>query len=59
MTKSQFNLIEMDWAKKVISEPTYVMPNGRKSHDVAYEVLNKALDRILDENHLNAHGQWR
>ena len=59
MTKSQFNLIEMDWAKKVLSEPSYIMPNGRKSHDVAHEVMSKALDRMLDQNRINAYGQWR
>jgi len=58
MTNSQFNLIEMQWAQTIISEPPYIMPNGRISHDVAYEVMGKALDRLLDENHLSAHGQW-
>jgi len=58
MTNSEFNLAEMSWAKKIISEPPYVMPNGRLSHDIAYEVLDKALDRMIDENHLNAVGQW-
>ena len=59
MTESKFNLIEMDWAKKVLSEPSYIMPNGRKSHDVAHEVMSKALDRMLDQNRINAYGQWR
>ena len=59
MTKSQFNLIEMDWAKKVLSEPSYIMQNGRKSHEVAHEVMSKTLDRMLDENRINAYGKWR
>ena len=59
MTNNQFNLNEMAWAKKLLSEPPYVMQNGRKSHDVAHEVMSKALDRMLDENRINAHGQFR
>ena len=58
MTNSQFNFAELTWAKKIISEPSYIMPNGRLSHDIAHEVLNKTMDRMLDENHLSAYGQW-
>ena len=35
------------------------MPNGRKSHDIAHEVMSKALDRMLDQNRINAYGQFR
>ena len=59
MTKNQFNLNEIAWAKKLLSEPAYIMPNGRKSHDVAHEVMSKALDRMLDHNRINAYGQFR
>ena len=59
MNNSQFNLAEKAWAEKILSEPVYTMPNGRKSHDVAYEVLNKTIDRMLDQNCLTADGQWR
>ena len=59
MTNSRFNLTELTWSKKLLSEPSYIMPNGRKSHDVAHEVMNKALDRMLDENRINANGQFR
>ena len=59
MTKNQFNLNEIAWAKKLLSEPPYIMPNGRRSHDVAYEVMDRALDRMLDQNRVNACGQFR
>ncbi|NBW19469.1 MAG: hypothetical protein EBR82_66990 [Caulobacteraceae bacterium] len=59
MSQNQFNLNEIAWAKKLLSEPVYIMPNGRRSHDVAYEVMSKALDRMLDQNHINAYGQFR
>ena len=59
MTNSQFNLTEKAWAEKILSQPSYIMPNGRKSHDVAHEVMSKALDRMLDENRINAYGQFR
>ena len=59
MTNSEFNLAQLAWGKKILSEPVYIMPNGRRSHDVAYEVMSKALDRMLDQNHINAYGQFR
>ena len=59
MNNSQFNLAEKAWADKILSEPSYVMPNGLKSHDVAKEVLSKTMDRMLDQNRLTADGQWR
>lgn len=59
MNNSQFNLAEKAWAEKILSEPSYAMPNGRKSHDVAKEVLSKTMDRMLDQNRLTADGQWR
>lgn len=59
MKNSQFNLAEKAWADKILSEPSYIMPNGRKSHDVAKEVLNKAMDRMLYQNRFTADGQWR
>ena len=58
MTKSEFNLVEKAWADKILSEPSYVMPNNRQSHDVAKEVLSKTMDRMLYQNRLDAHGQW-
>ena len=58
MTNSQFNLAEKAWAEKILDEPSYTMANGRQSHDVAYGVLSAVMDRMIDENHLNAAGQW-
>jgi len=59
MTKAEFNLAEKSWAERILSAPVYTMPNGRRSHDVAYEVLNAALDRMIEENSLTAWGSWR
>jgi hypothetical protein len=59
MTPAQFNLAQIKWANALLAQPAYVMPNGRSSHDVAYEVKATALDRMLDENTLTAYGQWR
>jgi len=59
MNNSQFNLAEKAWAKKILSEPSFIMANSRQSHDVAKEVLSKTMDRMLDQNRLTADGQWR
>jgi hypothetical protein len=59
MTPAQFNLSELEWANALLDKPAYVMPNGRSSHDVASEVKATALDRMLDQNTVNAYGQWR
>jgi hypothetical protein len=59
MKNSEFNLAEKTWAEKLLSEPVYTKLNGRQSHDVAYEVLNKVLDRMISDNRLTADGQWR
>ena len=59
MTNAEFNLAQKAWAERILSAPVYTMPNGRRSHDVAYEVLSTAMDRMLDENRLTADGQWR
>ena len=58
MTKSEFNLVEKAWAERLLSQPSFIMPNSRQSHDVAKEVLSKTMDRMLDQNRLDAHGQW-
>ena len=59
MTNSQFNQAEVKWANGILAAPTYVMPNGKNSHDVAKDVISKAMNKMLDQNKLNAFGQWR
>ena len=56
MTKAEFNLYEIDWANRLLSQPAYTMPNGKDSHTVAYEVKNKAMDRMIMENPLRHNG---
>ena len=58
MTKAEFNLAEKSWAERILSAPVYTMPNGRPSHDVAYEVLNAAIDRMIEENPVTVYGRW-
>ena len=58
MTKQEFNKSEIAWAQGILQQPEYKMPNGKSSHLVAYEVMNRAIDRMIDENHLTAHGTW-
>jgi hypothetical protein len=50
MTKAQFNLKSAEWARGILSEPAYTMPNGKNSHDVARLELNAAMDRMIFEN---------
>lgn len=59
MTPAQFNVAEIKWADALLARPAYVMANGRSSHQVAYEVKAAAIDRMLDQNRVNAYGQWR
>ena len=58
MTNSAFNLMLVEWAKGILAQPAYIMPNGKSSHDVAYEELNKVIDRLPVENKVNAYGQF-
>lgn len=58
MTKSQFNLATIEWAKSILAQPAYTMPNGKNSHDVAHLELSKVMDRLHFENKVNAYGQF-
>lgn len=58
MTPAQFNLVEIEWADALLAKPPYTMPNGKSSHQVAYEVKSKTLDRMVFENRLTADGRW-
>lgn len=59
MTKQEFNKAEMLWAQSILQQPEYTMPNGKPSHQVAYEVMGEAIDRMVEENLVNAYGQWQ
>ena len=37
-----------EWADKILSAPAITFPNGRSSHEVAGEVLDKAEDALID-----------
>jgi hypothetical protein len=56
MTNAQFVLSEITWAKKMLAEPSFQMPNGRQSHVVAQEVLEKALDKAVGFVRVDAFG---
>ena len=58
MTSSEFNKAEIEWANGILSQPEYIMPNGKPSHQVAYEVKAQAVDRMIDTGRINAFGQW-
>ena len=58
MTKQEFNKSEIAWAQNVLEQPEYNMYNGKSSHQVAYEVMNRAMDRMVEQNQITAYGQW-
>ena len=59
MTNEQFNAAEIKWAHAILAKPAYTMPNGKQSHEVAYTVLNAAIDRFPTlKNQINAYGSW-
>jgi hypothetical protein len=37
-----------EWADKVLAAPAVTYPNGRNSHEVAGELLDRAEDDLLD-----------
>ena len=59
MKTNEFIAAEIEWAQGILAQPVYTMPNGKPSHQVAYEVLNQAMDRRIETGLVNAHGQWR
>jgi hypothetical protein len=58
MTNSEFHQANIDWAKKLLSQPEYTMPNGKSSHQIAYAELNKAIDARLKTGRVDAFGHW-
>lgn len=58
MTTNEFTKAEIEWAQGILAQPAYVMANGKPSHQVAYEVLNQALDRRIETGLISAYGEW-
>lgn len=58
MTTNEFTKAEIEWAHSILARPSYTMPNGKPSHQVAYEVLNRALDHRIETGLISAYGQW-
>lgn len=59
MTTNEFTKAEIEWAQGILAQPSYTMANGKPSHQVAYEVLCKALDRRIETGRVNAYGHWQ
>jgi hypothetical protein len=58
MTKSEFNLEIIKWAEGILSQPAYIMPNGKNSHDVANLELCEVIDRLPFENKVDVYGNF-
>lgn len=56
MTESQFHLATIEWAKGILVQPAYTMPNGRNSWEVANEAADSAQDALIDHARYTAHG---
>jgi hypothetical protein len=59
MQPAQFNRAEMDWARNILAQPCYTMPNGKPSHQVANEVLCRVMDRLAARGTVDAYGRWK
>lgn len=42
------HVMNAEWAQGVLAAPAVTFPNGRDSHEVAGEVLDKAEDELID-----------
>lgn len=58
MNSKQFDHANTKWAKMLLAQPCYTMPNGKPSHQVAYEVLGKVADRLIEHGTVTAYGDW-
>ena len=58
MKTNEFTNAEIEWAQGILAKPSYTMPNGKPSHQIAYEVLNQALDRRIEIGLISAYGEW-
>lgn len=52
---AEFARSRIRWADGILDKPSYIMPNGRNSHDVAIEVKNDELDKALEGDYLGVH----
>lgn len=59
MTNKEFSSAEVRWAKGILAKPAYTMPNGKDSHEVAFSVIGKVLDRLPETHRVNAFGEWK
>ena len=41
-------VVQAEWARGILAQPAVVYPNGRNSHVVAGEVLDKAEDELIE-----------
>lgn len=41
-------VVQAEWANKILSEPATIYPNGKHSHEVAGETLDKAEDVLIE-----------
>jgi hypothetical protein len=46
--ESRDALANLAWARSILRNPAYAMPNGRNSHEVANEVAEQAHDTLID-----------
>ena len=58
MTSKEFIQANITWANNLLAQPSYTMPNGKPSHQVAYEVLGESIDQMVDECSVDAFGRW-
>ena len=58
MTPKQFDRATTEWARNILAQPCYTMPNGKPSHQVAYEALNETADRLIERGTVTAYGDW-
>ena len=42
------HVVQAEWAQGVLAAPAVIYPNGRHSHEVANEVLDKAEEGLID-----------
>lgn len=58
MTNKEFIQTNINWANKLLAQPSYIMPNGKPSHQIAYEVLNESIDQMVEQLSVDAYGRW-
>lgn len=41
-------IMNAEWAQKILDQPACIFPNGRNSHTVANEIMEKSEDILID-----------